>query len=89
MDVERIAELRSWAARLEARNDNDELRAAGKAISLLVQEVEELQARVTVAEAGAPSPAEPEPDERAAVEAAPDTDENNLRDRLRRTLGFH
>jgi hypothetical protein len=90
VDVERIAELRAWAGRLEGRDDNEELRAAGKAISMLVDEVEGLQARATVAAAGAPPPAGPEPEEAAPVEAAPEeTDESNLRERLKRTLGFH
>jgi len=92
VDLERIAELRAWAGRLEARTDHEELRAAGKAISLLVDEVEDLQARLVTAEAGAPPPARAEPgpaDEPAPIVEAPiGQPTGSLRDRLKRTLGF-
>ncbi len=47
MDAAQVTELRSWASRLEERaGGDDELRAAAKAILMLVDEVENLQAKV-------------------------------------------
>jgi hypothetical protein len=54
MDVTQVTELRSWAARLEERATDPELRAAGKAIHMLVDEVESLEAKLTEAKAGVP-----------------------------------
>ena len=95
MDAERIAELKAWARRLESRDDNEELRAAGKAIALLVAEVEDLQGRLTAAEAGAPPPPpEPAPthEDDPMADLGPrdeESAEDTLRERLKRTLGFH
>ena len=102
MDIAQIAELRAWAGRLAARTDHEELRAAGKAIAMLLDEVEELQSRLAVAEADelqsrlvvaeadAPPPARFDPFEKPApVAAAPvEEEEGSLRGRLKRTLGF-
>jgi len=55
MDVTQVTELRSWADRLEERATDPELRAAGKAIHMLVDEVEGLQAKLAEAQAGAPT----------------------------------
>ena len=57
MDVAQITELRAWAARLEERASSDELRAAGKAIAMLVNEVEALEAKLGRAEQATPRPA--------------------------------
>ena len=86
MDAGQIGELRAWAQRLEARADDEELRAAAKAILILAGEVERLQAEsssppgenggldegVAAGQAGGPSPEEGA----------------GLRSRLRRTFGF-
>jgi hypothetical protein len=92
VDLTQITELRSWATRLEERSDaNDELRAAARAIRMLVDEVENLQARLVVAEA-APPPAAGEPP--LVTEAPPASPARGRRtapgflDRLKRTLGF-
>jgi hypothetical protein len=55
MDITQVTELRSWADRLEERSTDPELRAAGKAIHMLVGEVESLQAKLAEAQAGAPT----------------------------------
>jgi hypothetical protein len=95
MDAGQIAELRAWASRLEARADDEELRAAGKAILLLVGEVERLQPLAGAAE---PSRADTvalsveassqgEEDEDQAAEESPE-EPASLRNRLRRTFGY-
>jgi hypothetical protein len=92
VDATQLTELRTWASRLEERATDDELRAAGKAILMLVDEVENLQARLVVSEAGAPQPvAEPPPP--AAEVPAPAAPSRRpprpgLLARLKRTLGF-
>jgi hypothetical protein len=92
VDLKQISELRSWAARLEERSEsNDELRAAARAIRMLVDEVENLQARLVVSEA-APPPAseEPPPVTEAPAATVPSrrAARPSLLDRLKRTLGF-
>ena len=94
MDVTRITELRAWAARLEERASSDELKAAGKAIAMLVNEVEELQAKLVSREAGAPpqvaapaakeSPAAGDP----TWAAADNRLSGSFFARLKRTFGF-
>ncbi len=92
MDATQITELRSWASRLEERAvGDDELRAAAKAILMLVDEVEGLQAKA--AEAAAPPPAAPEPEQPPAAadpvwEAADDRLSGSFFSRLKRTFGF-
>ena len=71
MDIEHIAELRAWAARLGDRAGSDELKAAGKAIAMLVNEVEELQAKLVRVEAGAPPPVTAPPPEESAAAVDP------------------
>lgn len=93
MDVTQITELRTWASRLEERaTGDDELRAAAKAILMLVDEVENLQARLVVSEAGAPKPVAEEQPPIAAppAPAAPSrrAARPGLLTRLKRTLGF-
>jgi hypothetical protein len=100
VDVAQVTELRDWATRLEGAS-SEELRAAGRAIRMLVDEVETLQAKLTEAEAGAPAaaPAEQPPvtappaaDEAAEEEppwaAADDRLEGSFRSRLKKSLGF-
>ena len=89
MDLTQITELRSWAARLEERSEaNDELRAAARAIRMLVDEVEKLQARPVVAEAAPPPAAGEPPPVTEALPARGRRTAPGFLDRLKRTLGF-
>jgi hypothetical protein len=103
MDVAQVTELRSWAARLEELGSSEEMRAAGKAIHMLVDEVESLQAKLVEAEAGAPpaAPAEPPPvtaPAAASTDAPADADdawktaderlEGSFYSRVKKSLGF-
>ena len=87
-----LTELRNWATRLEDAS-TEELRAAGRAIRLLVDEVESLQAKVVEAEAGAPPPVTAPPPEATpdATEppwkAADERTQGSFRSRLKRSLG--
>ena len=73
LDEERLEILRTWGTGLSA-SDRDELRAAGKAIVMLIEEIDRLQAdvwmageaavqraRIAAAAVAVPDP-EPEPD---------------------------
>ena len=94
MEANRITQLRSWAQGLEERGSNEETRAAGKAILMLVGEVESLQAKLDAATAApappaAPSePAEPTSDETATWDKADDRLSGSFWSRLKRTFGF-
>jgi len=78
LDEERIEILRSWGAGL-ASDDREELRAAGKAITVLIEEIDHLQVDLWSARVERPAPAAPvEPPVAAAQGIA-------LRDRLTRT----
>lgn len=93
MDATQITELRTWASRLEERATDDELRAAGKAILMLVDEVENLQAKaarpqVTAPLPAAPAPEQPSPPADQPWEAADDRLSGSFVSRLKRTLGF-
>ena len=94
MEADRITQLRSWAKGLEERGSNEETRAAGKAILMLVDEVEGLQAKVAAAAAAsapvaAPAqPAEPATDETAVWEQADDRLSGSFWSRVKRTFGF-
>jgi hypothetical protein len=74
LDDAQIGELQAWAGRLAADGD-EERRAAGKAILLLIAEIE--RTRVDVA------PPEPEPPEPADEQGEPSV-ERTLRSRLSR-----
>jgi len=82
LDEERLEILRKWGVGLST-DGREELRAAGKAITILVDEIDRLQvevwhARADAASAGAPAtPAPSEPDEAARQELT-----TTLRDRL-------
>jgi hypothetical protein len=92
VDVAQITELRTWASRLEERATDDELRAAAKAILMLVDEVENLQARLVVSASAAPPPVSVEPPPVAEVPAlAPPSRRAahpGLLARIKRTFGF-
>ena len=99
MDLAQVTELRSWATRLEERGSSEEMRAAGKAIHMLVDEVETLQAKLVEAQAGAPpaAPAEPSPvtappgepaAEDAPWSAADHRYEGSFYSRVKKSLGF-
>jgi hypothetical protein len=92
MDVGQLTELRNWATRLEDAS-TEELRAAGRAIRLLVDEVEGLQAKLVEADAGVPPPVTtppPEPTPEATDPpwtAADERTQGSFRSRLKRSLG--
>ncbi len=97
LDEERLEVLRTWGTGLSS-SGRDELRAAGKAIVMLVEEIDRLQAdvwmageaavqRARVDAAAGPEPAvEPEPEpERAPIHAATtETLARNLSERIAR-----
>ena len=81
LDEERLEILRAWGAGLST-SDRDELRAAGKAIVMLIEEIDRLQAdvwmageaavhRARAAEAAARAP-DPEPEPVAELVAEPE-----------------
>ena len=82
LDEERIEILRSWGLGL-ASDDREELRAAGKAITVLIDEIDRLQVDLWNARAREPEPAErerePEPEPLVTT-----TQGTALRDRLAR-----
>jgi hypothetical protein len=97
VDAERIKQLRSWGQGLEERGSNEESRAAGKAILMLTDEVERLQAKLKAATAAAPAPApapdepaapEPASDDAPAWEAADDRLSGSFWSRVKRSFGF-
>ena len=59
LDEERLEILRSWGAGLSA-DHREELRAAGKAITVLIEEIDRLQIDLWNARAARPGP-DPEP----------------------------
>jgi hypothetical protein len=90
LDDEKLETLRSWGAGL-AGDGRDELRAAGKAILILVDEIERLQVDVWHARRGGPADASgPEasegPTEADDVEDDDHTLDSTLRGRVRRLL---
>jgi hypothetical protein len=58
LDEERLEILRSWGAGLSA-DHREELRAAGKAITVLIEEIDRLQIDLWNARAARPEPEEP------------------------------
>jgi hypothetical protein len=93
VDVTQVEELRSWASRLE-EGSSQELRAAGRAIRMLVDEVESLQAKLVEAEAGAPPPVTAPPADEAPEAtdppwaAADERTHGSFASRLKKSLGF-
>lgn len=80
LDEERIEILRSWGLGL-ASDDREELRAAGKAITVLIDEIDRLQVDLWNARAREPGPAEREREPEPPVTTTQGT---ALRDRLAR-----
>lgn len=99
MDSAQVRELRAWANRLEDAA-SEELRAAGRAIRMLVDEVESLQGRVRRAESSAreaaatPTATAPPPDEPSAEAGddawaeSDDRYQGSFFSRLKRSFGF-
>jgi hypothetical protein len=91
VDTGRLTELRRWATSLQEASSSEETRAAGKAILMLADEVEQLTLRLraerdasrATEEASSPEPLDPE-------EAGwDDTErEQGVRAWLRRTFGM-
>jgi hypothetical protein len=80
LDEEKIGILRSWGSGLSA-DEREEVRAAGKAIVLLIEEIERLHVDVWNARAGSldgPTPPDPE----TPLEPQDDELERTLRARL-------
>jgi hypothetical protein len=61
LDEERLEILRSWGAGLSASDGREELRAAGKAITVLIEEIEMLQVDLWNARVDHATPAERAP----------------------------
>ncbi|HUK97803.1 MAG TPA: hypothetical protein VLV46_09115 [Gaiellaceae bacterium] len=76
LDSEQIELLRTWGAGL-ASDDREEVRAAGKAITMLVDEIDRLNIDLWNVRAGEEREPEPEPAPEQTMGSA-------LRDRLRR-----
>ena len=95
MDLAQVPEVRTWATRLEERASSEEMRAAAKAIHMLADEVESLQARLVEAKAGAPPPVTAPPAEEAPAATDPpwsaahdERVQGSFFSRLKRSLGF-
>ena len=84
LDDEKLETLRSWGAGLSA-DDRDELRAAGKAILILIEEIEQLQVDVWHARSGGADDAAPARPTAGDEEPAAELD-TTLRGRLGRLL---
>ena len=80
LDEEKIGILRSWGAGLSA-DEREEVRAAGKAIVLLIDEIERLHVDVWNARAGAVDSSSPS-DHETPSEPEDDELERTLRTRL-------
>jgi hypothetical protein len=83
MDVGEQHQLRQWADRLAVVED-PERRAMGRAISMLLDRIDQLERELT--SAAGPAPAAPEVvslDREDPVEIGEDTQQLSLRDRLR------
>jgi hypothetical protein len=76
LDEERLEILRTWGAGLSS-DHREELRAAGKAITVLIEEIDRLQVDLWNARAESRPAPQPEP-------APPATQGSALRDRLTR-----
>ena len=81
MDQRQLAELRRWATRLQDSSPNEELRAAGKAILMLTEEIAQLNLRLEAA-------ASREEDLPASLDDEEADTEHGARAWFRRTLGI-
>ncbi len=81
LDEEKIGILRSWGAGLSA-DEREEVRAAGKAIVLLIEEIERLHVDVWNARAGSLEAPAAAPDPETPSEPEDDELERTLRSRL-------
>lgn len=81
MDEDKLEQLRRWGAGL-AGTEDEELRATGKAILLLIDEIEALHVELWNAKAAAAPPQEPEPVDGA--DEMPASLDDTLGGRLRR-----
>jgi hypothetical protein len=81
LDEEKIGILRSWGAGLSA-DEREEVRAAGKAIVLLIEEIERLHVDVWNARAGSLEGPAAAPDPETSSEPEDDELERTLRSRL-------
>ena len=88
LDDEKLETLRAWGAGLAA-DGRDELRAAGKAILILVEEIERLQVDVWHAREQGLSAADDDGDGSAGASEPAPALESTLRGRLRRLLPRH
>ena len=91
LDDEKLETLRSWGTGLAA-DGRDELRAAGKAIVILVEEIERLQVDVwhprdAPVDQGPAAPDVAPPAERRQRDEESDSLDSTLRGRVRRLLG--
>jgi hypothetical protein len=82
LDAEKLETLRRWGHGLET-DDRDEIRSAGRAILLLIEEIERLHIDLWHARAGEEPAPEPEP---AAAEELSTSLATSLRARLARRL---
>jgi hypothetical protein len=91
VDTGRLTELRRWATRLQEASSNEETRAAGKAILMLADEVEQLTLRLEAGRTAARAT------EEASSAELPDSDaddwddverEHGTRAWLRRAFGL-
>ena len=84
MDEDKLEQLRRWGTGL-AGTEDQELRATGKAILLLIEEIESLHVELWNARAAATRPEEPGPEpEPELVEETASSLEGTLGARLRR-----
>jgi hypothetical protein len=86
LDEERIEALRQWAARL-ATDTVAELRAAGKAITMLLDERDQLQADLGRARRTSNTPTTPVSDAEEALEPVEPASSQSLGLSLRERLG--
>jgi hypothetical protein len=86
LDEQKLSLLRSWGAGLE-RDEREEVAAAGRAILLLIEEVEQLHVELWHARTtAAPAPPPAEPPEQPPEEPAPPVTRQTLGTTLRNRL---
>jgi hypothetical protein len=86
LDEERIETLRAWATDLAAESRED-LRAAGKAITILIEEIERLRADVAHPQGAANPPLSEETNREAQQEPVEAVSSQSLGTSLRERLG--